>query len=101
MNLPLEYSSGQWSYWLGIDAETGRPYVVMPWSLDNFDYDGFYELSNDQYEHLVADPMAALVFVGECQRHEHDDLLRFSWRRHSGSAQGGSGGVETPDAERS
>ncbi len=88
MDLPLEYSSGRSGYWLGIDPESGRPGLVMPWSLGRYDYDGFYALSDDQYAHFLADPVAALVFVEECQRHEHDDLLRFSWRRHSGTTPG-------------
>lgn len=88
MNLPPDYTSGRSSYWLGWDDQSGRPYAVTPWTIGKFDYDGFYELSDDQYAHYLDDPVAALVFVEECQRHEHDDLLRFSWRRHPGTTRG-------------
>ena len=47
------------------------------------DYEEYYEVDDDSYIRLRADPELALAFVEECRRHEHDDLLlvRPGWNR--------------------
>ena len=45
--------------------------------------DEYYEVTDDEYARLMADPVGALAFVEECRHHEHDGLLiqKPGWNR--------------------
>jgi len=78
-----EYVSRADHFSLGVDADSGRPYVSIPVSNGVVDYEEYYELTDDQYARFLADPASALPFVEECRRHQHDDLLlqKPGWNR--------------------
>jgi len=70
-------------YSLGIETESNRPYAAFPVTNGIVDYEENYELTREQYEHFLADHAAALAFVEEARKHEHDDLLmqKPGWNR--------------------
>ncbi|MEO6115261.1 MAG: hypothetical protein ABIP33_02655 [Pseudolysinimonas sp.] len=70
-----EYFSKQDQFSLGIDDESGRPYVSIPVTIGVADYEEFYAVDREQYARFLANPELALPFVEECRRREHDDLL--------------------------
>jgi hypothetical protein len=45
--------------------------------------DEYYEVTDDEYARLMADPVGALAFVEECRRREHDERLmqKPGWNR--------------------
>jgi len=70
-----EFFSRELRYSLGVDEESGRHFASLPVSNGVVDYEEYYELTDELYVRLLADPAAAVAFVEECRRHEHDDLL--------------------------
>jgi len=70
-----EYFSREQRYSLGIDDDSGRRYVSIPVSNGVVDYEEYYELTDDQYSSLLADPAAAMEVADACRRHERDELL--------------------------
>lgn len=73
-------------YALGLEQEAGEHYVSFPVSAQVFGYEEFYRVSDEHYAVLLADPVAALAFVIECRRHEHDDLLMIKPGPNRGTA---------------
>ena len=69
------YVSRQHRFALGIDDESGRPYVSIPVTIGVADDEEFYGIDDVQYAQFLAEPDLALAFVEECRRREHDGLL--------------------------
>lgn len=69
------YCSRQERYSLGVESVSGRYYVSIPVSNGIVDYEEYYELSSRRYHDFLEKPSAAVEFVDECRRREHDDLL--------------------------
>ncbi|UAJ81653.1 hypothetical protein IT072_17560 [Leifsonia sp. ZF2019] len=69
------FTSREHRFSLGTDADSGTPYASLPVSNGVVDYEEYYRLSPEQYARFLADHGAALAFVEDCRRHEHDDLL--------------------------
>lgn len=69
------YFSREERYFLGKETESDRYYAAFPVTLGFLDYNEYYELTHSQYENFMEDSVAALEFVEECRRREHDDLL--------------------------
>jgi hypothetical protein len=78
-----EYNSREDLYSLGVDELSGRHYASLPVTIGVVDYEEYYELTDEQYARFIADPVAALAFIEECRRHEHDELLmqKPGWNR--------------------
>jgi len=70
-----EYTSREHRYSLGTVEATGEHYASVPVTTGVADYEEFYRLTPEQHARFLADPDAALAFVEECRRREHDDLL--------------------------
>jgi hypothetical protein len=70
-----EYVSREERFSLGVDGGSGVPYASFPVSTGVVDYEEYYRLTAEQYARYLADPAAALAFVEEARRREHDDLL--------------------------
>ena len=83
MKFSDEFSSRDDRYSLGLEVESGRRYVSFPVSNGVVDYEEYYELSTERYEQFRVDPTAAVAFVEESRRREHDELLmlRPGWNR--------------------
>ena len=83
MNIHDEYFSREHRYALGVDRESARHYASIPVVSGAIDYEEYYLLHDVQYAHFIADPEAALTFIEECRRREHDDLLlqKPGWNR--------------------
>lgn len=83
MNPRDEYVSREERFSLGVDADSGERYASFPVSNGVVDYEEYYRLTAEQYARFLADPAAALAFVEEARRHEHDDLLlqKPGWNR--------------------
>ena len=62
-------------YSIGTELDSGKHYVSIPVSNGLVDYEEYYEISPQQSEVFRDDTTAALQFVEECRRHEHDDVL--------------------------
>ncbi|MDX1878931.1 hypothetical protein SBE55_14010 [Mycolicibacterium sp. 141076] len=69
------YFSREHRYSIGIESESERHYVSIPVSNGLVDYEEYYAISPQQAAVFPSDESAAINFVAECQRHEHDDLL--------------------------
>jgi len=70
-------------YSLGIDLDTNRHFASLPVSNGLVDYEEYFVLTDAQYLHFLSDPAAAVAFIEECRRREHDDLLmqKPGWNR--------------------
>lgn len=62
-------------YSLGLDLESNRHYASLPVSNRMVDYEEYFVLSDVEYANYLANPTAAIAFIDECRRHEHDDRL--------------------------
>ncbi|MHC8343586.1 hypothetical protein [Pseudomonas sp. RT6P73] len=62
---------------IGIELETGKPYVSIPVSSRLVDYEEYYQIDGVAYELYMSDPTAALEFVNLCRNREVDYLLIF------------------------
>ncbi len=62
-------------YSVGIELDSGRPYVSIPVSNGVVDYEEYYAISPEQFDAFLVDRTAAIEFVEACRRREHDDLL--------------------------
>lgn len=69
------YFSRERRYSIGIVLESGTHYISIPVSNGLVDYEEYYAISPQQAAVFPTDDSAAIDFVAECQRHEHDDLL--------------------------
>jgi hypothetical protein len=78
-----EYTSREHRFSLGTMEATGERYASFPVTTGVADYEEYYRLTPEQHARFIADPVAALAFVEECRRREHDDLLlqRPGWNR--------------------
>ena len=70
-------------YSLGIDLDTRQHFASLPVSNGLVDYEEHFVLTDQQYAHFLSDPVAAVAFIEECRRREHDDLLmqKPGWNR--------------------
>ncbi len=75
MNPHDEFISTEHRYSLGVDRQSGRRYASIPVSNGLVDYEEYYALSGSEYALFLADSSAALTFIEQCRRREHDDLL--------------------------
>jgi hypothetical protein len=69
------YFSRDDRYSIGIESTSGRYYASIPVSNGIVDYEEYYELTEEQYQHFLRDSAAAVQFIEACRRREHDDLL--------------------------
>lgn len=70
-------------YSIGIDDQTGQPYLSIPVSSGVVDYEEYYLLDAVEYEHLLREEGAAVVFAESCRNRERDDRLihKPGWNR--------------------
>lgn len=70
-------------YSIGIEEESSRRYISIPVSNGPLDYEEYYAISPDQYDHFLNDRSAAIEFVESCRRRERDELLieKPGWNR--------------------
>ncbi|WP_328352510.1 hypothetical protein OG976_19895 [Mycobacterium sp. NBC_00419] len=69
------YFSREERFSLGIDLKDGGYYASFPVTIGVVDYEEYYRLTPDQYEHFLVEHDSALAFVESCRRREHDELL--------------------------
>lgn len=62
-------------YSLGIDLKNDGRFASFPVTNGVVDYEEHYAIASTQYELFMTDQAAALDFINECRRREHDDLL--------------------------
>ena len=62
-------------YSIGTELDSGTDYISIPVSNGLVDYEEYYAISPQQSEAFLAERTAAVEFVEECRRHQHDDLL--------------------------
>ena len=65
----------RYSLGLDLDLESNRHYASLPVSNRMVDYEEYFALSAEEFADYLANPAAAIAFVQECRRHEHDDRL--------------------------
>lgn len=70
-------------YSLGVDSDTGRPYLSIPVTTGVADYEEFYLLTDDEYDRFGAVENDAARFAGECRERRHDDrlIVQPGWNR--------------------
>ena len=64
-------------YAIGIERETGQPYVSIPVSNQRVDYEEYYRIDQNMLDRFMVDPAEALVFVERCRRREEDARLTY------------------------
>lgn len=69
------FFSREHRYSIGEDRKTGGYFLAIPVSNGVVDYDEQYHITPEQYRSFLADESAAVGFVEECRRREHDDQL--------------------------
>lgn len=69
------FSSREDRYSIGIDDNSNRRYLSIPVSNGPLDYEEYYEVTPEEYEHFLVDASAAVNFAESCRRRERDDLL--------------------------
>lgn len=62
-------------YSLGVEVDSGRPYIAIPVSNQMVDYIEYYKLSDEEYVELSNDDSLAADFADSCRRRERDDRL--------------------------
>lgn len=62
-------------YAIGVERETGHPYVSIPVSNQRVDYEEYYRIDQGMFDRFMADPREALAFVERCRRREEDARL--------------------------
>lgn len=77
------YFSRDHRYSIGTEDVSNRHYLSIPVSNGPVDYEEYYQLTPDEYEHLLADTSAAVEFAESCRRREqHDRLMQKpGWNR--------------------
>ena len=60
---------------VGVEESSGKFYVAIPVSSGLVDYEEYYEIDRDAFARYVADPKAALDFVGRCRSRDADEHL--------------------------
>ena len=78
-----EFTSREHLYSLGVDELSGRHYASLPVTIGVADYEEYYQLTDEEYAHFMADPASAAAFIEECREHQHDELLmqKPGWNR--------------------
>jgi hypothetical protein len=69
------YFSREQRYSLGIDLKNDGRFASFPVTNGVVDYEEQYVITPVQYELFMTDEVAAIEFINECRRREHDDLL--------------------------
>lgn len=69
------YFSREHRYMMGIDYKGTGFYLAIPVTNGVVDYNEQYGITPEQYELFMSDQQAAVQFVEECRRREHDDQL--------------------------
>ena len=72
-------------YELGQDSELGKYYLGIPVGIPHFDWDEYYELSEDEYRSLLDEPGAARAFADDCRARKMDERLILPLRPIRGS----------------
>ena len=62
---------------LGFEEESSSYYLAIPMSNSVVDYEEYYRISKDDLDKFVSGGIDAQIFVEECRRQQHDDLLFF------------------------
>lgn len=62
-------------YSLGIETESGTPYLAIPVSNQLVDYMEYYRLSDDEYNRFQNDQALALEFANSCRDRQQDHRL--------------------------
>lgn len=75
MDAHYDHISEEHRYGLGVDFDSGTPFLAIPVTIGVADYNEYYRVTKQDFERFGADPAAALSFADECRRREHDDLL--------------------------
>ncbi|KAA0112574.1 hypothetical protein [Mycolicibacterium sp. P9-22] len=78
MKFNKTYFSREGSYWLGVEADSGRNYLGIPISNAMVDYIEYYWIDADQYELFSNNHERAFEFAEACRRRENDDLLVYT-----------------------
>ena len=77
------YFSREHRYSIGIEDKSNRRYLSIPVSNGPLDYEEYYEVTPEEYQHFLSDASAAIDFAESCRRRERDDLLiqKPGWNR--------------------
>lgn len=67
--------SREYRFSIGTVRETGEKYLSIPVSNQRVDYEEYYRIDPDMFDHICADPATALTFVERCRRREEDARL--------------------------
>jgi hypothetical protein len=76
-----EYLDHEAFYAIGVEAESGVPYLQIPVSMGIADWEENYELTRAEHDRLLSDRDAAAAYADECRRREHDLSTRPGWNR--------------------
>ncbi|NLE79332.1 MAG: hypothetical protein GX610_07055 [Rhodococcus sp.] len=71
---------------MGVEEVSGRHYVSFPVSNGAVDYEEYYEIDRETYDHIRSNAAAASAFVDECRRRERDSLLILTPGRNRGTS---------------
>jgi len=84
MRFQDEQASHDRRFSIGIDHQTGDPYLSIPVGNRLVDYEEYYRLTPDEHRCFVTDIAAVTAFAGECRQRLRDDRLILSPGRDRG-----------------
>lgn len=62
---------------LGYEEENSIYYLAIPMSNSVVDYEEYYKISKDDFDDYSRGGLDAALFVDECRKRQHDNLLFF------------------------
>ncbi|WP_231389540.1 hypothetical protein [Dickeya chrysanthemi] len=64
---------------IGVEEESGRYYISIPFSNHGVDYDEYFEINKEEFDKCLNDFRDALEFVELCRKGENDHLI-IKWK---------------------
>lgn len=75
MKFEKDYLSREGRYSMGVESDSGIPYLAIPVSNQMTDYLEYYKLTDEEYRAFREDDSPADEFAESCRRRERDERL--------------------------
>ena len=75
MNFTVVYTNKSKRYSIGMEEESGRPYISFPVSNCRCDYEEYYAISEKMYNCFPENIPVLEIFINECKERKHDSKL--------------------------
>ncbi|MBP2836267.1 hypothetical protein [Dickeya parazeae] len=73
------FVSGEDQFSIGVEEESGRCYISIPFSNHGVDYDEYFEINKDEFDKYLNNFRDALGFAELCRKGKNDHLI-IKWK---------------------